>query len=228
MVGGKMGIPMPPVALNNIRGGLYINCVYNTSDKLNPRPRKGAIGLVFGMGITTSDGEAIKGRLDLTVAFDTKKKTLTTFLFNGSVTAVGGIVKSKVKLVYEDNEQERYFQLNLTMDAAFDGGELKEIMNELNGALSEVKSQVDAVAGEFEEIKTTAEESFKSGMGDKSEKKNEDYKKDMASYKEKKGEDKDKSDDGTSFSGPSLKVSLDLLYRPQEARWCDQVAPLPW
>lgn len=120
MVGGKMGIPMPPVALNNIRGGLYINCVYNTSDKLNPRPRKGAIGLVFGMGITTSDGEAIKGRLDLTVAFDTKKKTLTTFLFNGSVTAVGGIVKSKVKLVYEDNEQERYFQLNLTMDAAFD------------------------------------------------------------------------------------------------------------
>ena len=46
MVGGKMGIPMPPVALNNIRGGLYINCVYNTSDKLNPRPRKGAIGIV--------------------------------------------------------------------------------------------------------------------------------------------------------------------------------------
>lgn len=210
MVGGKMGIPMPPVALNNIRGGLYINCVYNTSDKLNPRPRKGAIGIVFGMGITTSDGEAIKGRLDLTVAFDTKKKTLTTFLFNGSVTAVGGIVNSKVKLVYEDNEQERYFQLNLTMDAAFDGGELKEIMNELNGALSEVKSQVDAVAGEFEEIKETAEESFKSGMGDKSEKKNEDYKKDMASYNKKKGEDKDKSDDGTSFSGPSLKVSLDL------------------
>ena len=31
MVGGKMGIPMPPVALNNIRGGLYINCVYNLS-----------------------------------------------------------------------------------------------------------------------------------------------------------------------------------------------------
>ena len=80
------------------------------------------------------------------------------------MTAVGGIVKSKVKLVYEDNEQERYFQLNLTMDAAFDGGELKEIMNELNGALSEVKSQVDAVAGEFEEIKATAEESFKSGL----------------------------------------------------------------
>lgn len=210
MVGGKMGIPMPPVALNNIRGGLYINCVYNTSDKLNPRPRKGAIGLVFGMGITTSDGEAIKGRLDLTVAFDTKKKTLTTFLFNGSVTAVGGIVKSKVKLVYEDNEQERYFQLNLTMDAAFDGGELKEIMNELNGALSEVKSQVDAVAGEFKEIKETAEESFKSGMGDQSKKKNEDYEKDMASYEKKKAEDKDKSDDGTSFSGPSLKVSLDL------------------
>lgn len=117
--------------------------------------------------------------------------------------------------VYADSLQKRdRAATEVIVDAVAEGSygwwnEAKDI--ELCGGKLVLNfGQWGAIAGEFEEIKATAEESFKSGMGDKSEKKNEDYKKDMASYKEKKGEDKDKSDDGTSFSGPSLKVSLDL------------------
>lgn len=47
---------------------------------------------------------------------------MTTFIFKGDVDAVGGMVKSKVNMVYENNDQEQYFQLNVTVDAKMDGG----------------------------------------------------------------------------------------------------------
>ena len=122
MAGGKCGIPMGPISMNNIHGGFYFNCAYNIQDKLRPKPKKGVIGIIAGMGIGTVDQVTLKGDLDLTVVYDRKAKNLSTFIFKGGVKGVGGMIDSKVNMVYEDNPQEQYFQLDITVDASLDGG----------------------------------------------------------------------------------------------------------
>ncbi|MGN0232314.1 MAG: hypothetical protein ACI4A8_08925, partial [Muribaculaceae bacterium] len=138
----------------DIHGGLYFNCQYNKDDKYNPKPKKGAIGIIFGMGICTTDRVTVKGSLELTVAFNYKTKTLNSFIFEGGVKCVGGIIDSNVKLVYENTEEEQYFQLNLTVDAAADGG--------LSDLLGDWASEINE---EFKEVN----EGFKSAVGDNSE-----------------------------------------------------------
>ncbi len=192
-VGGKAGIPLGPISLTDINGGVYINCVYNKSDELSPKPKKGAIGILFGMGISTADQVTMKGDLNLTVAYDSKIKRLTSFIFTGGVKCAGGIVDSKVKMVYENTDTEQYFQLDVTVDASLDGG--------LNEFLGEWSSNIEKAYGE-------AESAFKSALGDSNDKKN--YKANMDAYEAKKAKDKNKQDDGVSAKGPSLKVSLDI------------------
>lgn len=197
MAGGKCGIPIPPISIDGIHGGIYINCAYNAKDVYNPKPRRGAIGVVFGMGIATADKVTLSGDLDLTVAYDKQTRTLTSFIFQGSVKAVGGMVNSRVKMVYENNEQEQYFQLDLTVDAAMDGG-MGDLLRELNSELED--SYIDP---------EEAGSAFRGAVGDKTDSKS-DYEKKMKEYEKKKKKDKDKTDDGVSVSGPSLRVSLDV------------------
>lgn len=198
MAGGKCGIPMGPISMNNIHGGLYFNCAYNIQDKLHPKPKKGVIGIIAGMGIGTVDQVTLKGDLDLTVVYDRKAKNLSTFIFKGGVKGVGGMIDSKVNMVYEDNPQEQYFQLDITVDASLDGG-INDILKELNSELEQVSEELSDYAG-----------SFASAVGDKNEHKTGNYNESMAKYEEGKAKDKDKTDDGIQVKGPGVSVSLDF------------------
>lgn len=194
--GGKCGLPIPPITLDNIHGGVYINCQYNKNNTFAPTPKKGAIGLIFGMGISTIDKVTLSGNLDLTVAFNHKTNKLSTFMFTGGVKAVGGIVNSKVKLVYEDNDYERYFQLNITADASLDGG-LNDLLGEWSSSLED--DYMDPQSG------------FQDAMKDKSSErgKGSDYEENMKKYEKKKKADTEKST-GVTAKGPGLSVQLDI------------------
>ena len=84
-------MPIPPITLDNIHGGVYFNCQYNKENPFAPKPKQGAIGIIFGMGISTIDKVTLSGNLEITVAYNYKIKKLTTFIFSGGVKAVGGI-----------------------------------------------------------------------------------------------------------------------------------------
>lgn len=185
LAGGKMGIDLPPIVLEDIHGGLYFNCQYNKDDKYNPKPKKGAIGIIFGMGICTTDRVTVKGSLELTVAFNYKTKTLNSFIFEGGVKCVGGIIDTKVKLVYENNENAQYFQLNLTVDAAAEGG--------LSDLLGDWASEINE---EFKEVN----EGFKSAVGDNSE--DEEGEQDEAANEE--------VGDAAGAKGPGAHVELEI------------------
>lgn len=198
MAGGKCGIPMGPISMNDIHGGFYFNCAYNPKDKLNPQPKKGVIGIIAGLGISTADQVTLKGDLDLTVVYDRKAKNLSTFIFKGGVKAVGGMIDSRVNMVYEDNEQEQYFQLDITVDAAMDGG-INDLLTELNSELEQIGEDLGDYAG-----------SFAGAVGDKNEHKTGKYDETMKKYDAKKNKDSDKTDDGIKAKGPGAKVSLDF------------------
>ncbi len=198
MAGGKCGIPMGPISMNNIHGGFYFNCAYNAKDKLRPKPKKGVIGIIAGMGISTADQVTLKGNLDLTVVYDRKAKNLSTFIFKGGVKGVSGMIDSKVNMVYEDNPQEQYFQLDITVDASLDGG-INDLLTELNSELEQAGADLGDYAG-----------SFAGAVGDKNEHKTGNYEETMKKYDETKAKDKDKTDDGIKAKGPGLTVSLDF------------------
>ena len=194
--GGKCGLPIPPITLDNIHGGVYFNCQYNKDNPFAPKPKKGAIGIIFGMGISTIDKVTLSGNLEITVAYNYKIKKLTTFIFSGGVKAVGGIVNSTVKLVYEDNDTERYFQLNVTVDASLDGG--------INDLIGEWASSLE---GDYMD----PEAGFQGAMKDESAErgKGSDYEANMEKYDKKKNADTEKSE-GVSAQGPGLKIQLDI------------------
>lgn len=191
--GGKCGIPIPPIQLNNIKGGVYINCQYNQSDELNPKPTKGAIGIIFGLGIATADGVTVKGDLELVVAFNHETKKLNSLIFTGGVKAVGGMIDSKVKLQYEDNEKERYFRLNLSMETSLSNG--------LNDFIGDWASGITEKYGD-------AEEGMSKALDDTSDKggKSEEYDERMNKYEEKQKEDKN----GVKADGPGAKIELEI------------------
>lgn len=198
MSGGKCGIPMGPISMNNIHGGFYFNCAYNPKDKLKPKPKKGVIGIIAGMEISTTDQVTLKGDLDLTVVYDRKAHNLSTFIFKGGVKCVGGMIDSRVNMVYEDNPQEQYFQLDITVDASLDGG-INDMLKELNAELEQIGEDLGDYAG-----------SFQGALGDKNESKTGNYDKTMAQYDKKKKKDSDKTDDGIKARGPGATVSLDF------------------
>lgn len=205
MAGGKCGIPAGPLTINGIHGGFYFNCAKDfansQSGKAVPKPAKGVIGIIAGMGLSTVDNVTLKGNLDLTVVFDTKKKDLTTFIFKGDVDAVGGMVKSKVNMVYENNDQEQYFQLNVTVDAKMDGGteELTKKLKALDSTFEGYSEDLGDYAG-----------NFTGSVKDSNDSKTGDYDNTMKKYDEKKKKDSDKSDSGIKAQGPGAHVELDF------------------
>ncbi len=198
MAGGKCGIPLGAISMNDIHGGFYFNCAYNPKDKLRPKPKKGVIGIIAGMGISTADQVTLKGDLDLTVVYDRKVHNLSTFIFKGGVKCVGGMIDSRVNMVYEDNPQEQYFQLDITVDASLDGG-INDLLTELNSELEQAGSDLGNYAG-----------SFANAVSDNNDSKTGSYDKTMKKYDEKKSKDKDKTDDGIKAKGPGATVSLDF------------------
>ena len=123
-MGGKAGIPIDPAKITRITAGFYYNCKKNGT---SADPEEGIIGVVAGLGLSTTAGESmLSADLDLTVVYDSKNKRLSTFLFQGKVQAVEGLVKADVNVLYQHDNRDQFFKLDITVDASADGEKLAQ------------------------------------------------------------------------------------------------------
>ena len=139
----KVGIPITPLTIKGIEAGVYFNCSrnYNKSkgEEGDPQPKEGVIGVIAGMTLGSSDGEIIKdAEFKCTAVYDKNandgKGRLSTFMFNGSVSGVGGMIDSKISLVWFEDDTDKYLQLNVTVDGKADGA----LHDEINGLASQM------------------------------------------------------------------------------------------
>ena len=157
------GIPVGPLSINRISGGFYFNCKPTKGKEAtektsagkfsgDPVASYGMIGVAFGIGMSAASGEeTIKGDVDLLVVYDRKKSRLSTFMFNGHVEAVGGIINSDVSLIYENSYDEsvnptvgeRYLCLNITLNSGFSNSSLGGSIQKANKYLEEMQEDLN-------------------------------------------------------------------------------------
>ena len=151
-----------PVVIDRISGGFFFNCrptkgkggsgdePKKSKNKFNgdPTPKKGCIGIAFGLGLSSSAGkETLSADLDMLVVFDTKNNCFSTFMLDGTLEAVGGMVKANCSLMYENekdmsgNTKNRYLCLNVTVDAGADTKALVGKVTKANAALESLKGK---------------------------------------------------------------------------------------
>ena len=156
-IGSAVGLQIPPIELNDIHGGFYFNCRKDPKDATKAIAQKGVIGVTAGLGIAASGGDnVIGGKFSLTVVYDKEHKRLTTFMLDGNVSAMAGLVNSRASIVYQNDDQSKYLRLNVTVDATADGlakkyaGEIMKYTEQL--ADSKILKQMQALN---DTIKTT-------------------------------------------------------------------------
>lgn len=156
-IGSAVGLQIPPIELNDIHGGFYFNCRKDPKDATKAIAQKGVIGVTAGLGIAASGGDnVIGGKFSLTVVYDKEHKRLTTFMLDGNVSAMAGLVNSRASIVYQNDDQSKYLRLNVTVDAKADGlakkyaGEITKYTEQL--ADSKILKQMQALN---DTIKTT-------------------------------------------------------------------------
>lgn len=157
------GIPVGPLSINRISGGFYFNSKPTKGKEAtektsagkfsgDPVASYGMIGVAFGIGMSAASGEeTIKGDVDLLVVYDRKKSRLSTFMFNGHVEAVGGIINSDVSLIYENSYDEsvnptvgeRYLCLNITLNSGFSNSSLGGSIQKANKYLEEMQEDLN-------------------------------------------------------------------------------------
>ena len=173
-LGGKSGIPIPPVQLNKITGGFYFNCKPGKEGGA-ATPQEGEIGIVLGLGLSTvGSDDVLKGDFTMTVIYDKKRNNgaggLTQFLFLGNVDAVDGLIKANIKLIYESTDTDEYFQLTLSADSSLDN---VEAIKAFNGQMEELYENLtpNGEAGlkelEEEQSKNSKNKSGKDGSPEK-------------------------------------------------------------
>ena len=139
-IGSAVGLQIPPIEINDIHGGFYFNCRKDSKDATKAIAQKGVIG----------------GKFSLTVVYDKEHKRLTTFMLDGNVSAMAGLVNSRASIVYQNDDQSKYLRLNVTVDATADGlakkyaGEITKYTEQL--ADSKILKQMQALN---DTIKTT-------------------------------------------------------------------------
>ena len=150
------GLHVDPVVINRIAGGFYFNCRptkgNDPSDKFGGKPegQYGSIGVALGIGLNTTAGkETLNADVDLLVVYDKENSCLSTFMFNGKLSALSDMLHSDVSLVYENSKDkagqtiERYLCLNVTVEFGADVSALKERILSANGRLTELKGKLD-------------------------------------------------------------------------------------
>ena len=87
--------------------------------------------------------------------YDRKAHCLTTFMFNGKMEAVGGIISAKMSMVYQNELQgqktkNRYLCLNITVEGGADAKDIagkvagaNEKLESLKGTLDKFQSRLD-------------------------------------------------------------------------------------
>ena len=185
-VEGSIPLGTSGVFLTNLMGGFYFNCVRpmdpaDPKNSLNnkPTPQYGIIGIDLGTGLSAgpSDVSIVEGKFTLTVVYDKERNRLTTFLFTGNAKALAGMVEAEVTLHYQNDDQDQYLRINITMDAMADAAKVvKEAtgmdMDELNEKMGKMSDELQAVQeklhGSAVEIFSGAEGGLENAIGDKS------------------------------------------------------------
>lgn len=244
MMDSKAGIHADPLVINRIAGGFYFNCRPTKSDKDpkdkfggNPERLYGAIGVALGMTMSTTAGEeTLKADVDLLVVYNKETKRLSTFMFNGNLEAVSGIVKAEVSLIYEhttmnqskteegpvdastakDKEEktkDRYLCLNVTVEFGLDSDKLKEKILGANAKLLDIKDKMDEFQSNLDKVdlNSLGMSAPQQGLGQLSG----DYEKN-ADGVAKEGEDssgdtKEKKDDAKDFSAGKTKITIEFM-----------------
>ena len=138
----NVGIEITPIKITSITGGFYYNCKKNGD---GATPEKGLIGVIAGIELATTAGkDALSANMDMTVVYDSKNKRLSTFIFNGKVQAINGLVNANANLVYENNNSNKYLQLDITVDATADSEKILNSMTGVNSSLSSLKSKLNS------------------------------------------------------------------------------------
>ena len=191
-VESNVGIHVDPVVINRISGGFFFNCRptkgNDKNDKFGGDPVReyGIIGIAAGLTLSTSAGEqAVKADLDLLVCYNREKGCLSTFMFNGRVTVVGGLVKADCSLIYENNDQERYLCLNITVESGLNTNGIAEKLAGANAELKNMKTKLDTFQGEID----TYAQSIGASAGLKGLSGNEDTNKDGSGVPKKDDDD---------------------------------------
>ena len=137
-------LQIPPIAITDITAGFYFNCIRKSATQVEPQ--KGIIGVVAGLGIASSAGkELLGGDFEMTVVYDNEKDRLTTFMFTGNMKAVSGLINSNATIVYQEDDIDKYFALNITVDAKADGiGGISEKMTALSDDLADMQKTLNA------------------------------------------------------------------------------------
>lgn len=210
----EMGVPMGPIALKGLEGGVYFNCAFNASDEENPTPKKGAIGVIFGVELGTLGTNTFTGDFDFAFCVlknedDDKddKYYLSTFKFDGEMECLDGTINSTVSLVYENNTNDEYFQLNATVDAKADGMAKKYAQK-----IEEAKSALEELTGKAQATIDEAKGELESMFGDKSKKKSDiaDAKK---AYEDKTKDDKEGSGKVKATAGATATLDIRIQSR---------------
>lgn len=144
-LGGKAGVPLGPVMLNNIAGGFYFNTKVTKSDGNDPiqwedEPCYGIHGGMFGLGICTAGTDrGMNAKVKMIVTYDAVHNKLSTIRMNGEVHALcaadasSGLINGECSIVYQNlssAEGGKYFQLNITADA---GADMNDLYKEFTG-----------------------------------------------------------------------------------------------
>ncbi len=155
---GAAGIPIPPIQINGIKGGLYFNCSIDSVGDTKPKPKKDVIGVALGMSISATGGDGlIGGDFTCTVVYDKENDRLSQFLFQGHIVAVDSLVKSDVTLLYANNDLDEYIQLDITVDASMENTELTSKLQAFNDKYSPPVEEVPT--GNLQELSADNEKS---------------------------------------------------------------------
>lgn len=164
-------VELGPCQITKLGGGFYMNCSRNKNgDKEKPNNVAGLVGIYLELGMATPDGATMSGDLTLNVVYNRKRKCLSNFIMTGNVKAAGGLIDSKMTLVYENSPSDRYLQLNITVDASISAESVAGAVGEFGGQLGTIKQQLDKLAGKAFDVLGDVQ----AGLGDKIGEKDKD------------------------------------------------------
>ena len=226
------GIRIDPIVINRISGGFFFNCrptkgKDEKTDKFGgtPEPFYGNIGVALGMTLSSSAGEkTLSANMDLLVCYDKKNSCLSTFMFNGDLKAVGGIINAKASLVYENQKnqagvtQNRYLCLNVTVEAGADTKALIADLTKANAALKSLKDQMDEFQGNVDDWANKLTVNPSQGLkqlsgsydGEKSKEVAEDDTEDESISEENLTKEQAKARDDLGAEAMKTKISLEF------------------
>lgn len=210
-IGSAVGLQIPPIELNDIHGGFYFNCRKDPKDATKAIAQKGVIGVTAGLGIAATGGDnVIGGKFSLTVVYDKKHKRLTTFMLDGNVSAMAGLVNSRASIVYQNDDQSKYLRLNVTVDAKADGlakkyaGEITKYTEQL--ADSKILKQMQALN---DTIKTTYDKlGSMAGLDNLHQEHSKEEK-----HESKEGNESKEKDNFKATSGAKISLDFGLTWR---------------